>query len=225
MDKILEKIALCVERGKVNISSPHPSEMQGEEGVDELTRRALDSGITAQDLLAQALITGMKRVGEKFRRNEIYLPDVLMAAKAMDSGMEHLKPFFQSGNLEYKGKIVLGTVAGDLHDIGKKIVGMFFEGGGWEVIDCGIDVSPEMFLSAITDHQPQAVGLSALLTTTMVNMAETAKAVKSMFPEVKVIVGGAPVTHDFAEKIGADIYSPDPQGALETLNKVQSVQG
>ena len=225
MDNILEKIALCVEKGKVNISSPHPTEMQGEEGADELTRRALDSGIKAQYLLTRSLITGMKRVGEKFRCNEMYLPDVLMAAKAMGSGMEHLKPFFQSGNLEYKGKIVLGTVAGDLHDIGKKIVGMFFGGGGWEVIDYGIDVSHEMFLSAIKDHHPQAVGLSALLTTTMVNMAETTKAIKSMFPKVKVIVGGAPVTHDFAEKIGADIYSPDPQGALDTLNRAQSVQG
>ena len=220
MDNILEKIALCVEKGKVNISSPHPPEMLGKEGVDELTQRAIESGIKAHDLLARSLITGMKRVGEKFRCNEIYLPDVLMAAKAMDSGMEHLKPFFQSGDLEYKGKIVLGTVAGDLHDIGKKIVGMFFEGGGWEVIDCGVDVSHEMFLSAIKDHQPQAVGMSALLTTTMVNMADTTKAIKSMFPKVKVIVGGAPVTHDFAGKIGADIYSPDPQGAIDTLNEV-----
>jgi 5-methyltetrahydrofolate--homocysteine methyltransferase len=222
MDKILEKIALCVEKGKINTSSPHPPEMQRQEGVDELTRMALDSGLTAQDVLSRSLIAGMKKVGEKFRRNQIYLPDVLMAARAMDSGMEHLKPFFISGNLEYKGKIVLGTVAGDLHDIGKKIVGMFFEGGGWEVIDCGIDVASDTFLVAIKDHQPRVVGLSALLTTTMVNMADTTKAIKSMYPNVRVIVGGAPVTHDFAEKIGADMYSPDPQGALDALNKLVS---
>jgi len=218
MSQILQQIAKCIEKGKINLSSPHPPEMQGELGVDELTEQALSSGISAQDLLAESLILGMGRVGEKFRNNEIYLPDVLMAARAMSAAMTHLKPYFLRGNVKYKGKVVLGTVAGDLHDIGKKIVGMFFEGGGWQVIDCGVDVSQEQYLQAIREHQPKAIGMSALLTTTMINMENIAAAVKAEFPEVKILVGGAPVTQSFAERIGADIYSADPQGALDRLN-------
>jgi len=132
--------------------------------------------------------------------------------------MKHLKPYFMSGEVKHKGKIVMGTVTGDLHDIGKKIVAMFFEGGGWEVIDLGVDVSAERFVQAIEEHKPLAVGLSALLTTTMVSMESITKEIKAKIPEVKVIIGGAPVTQDFADRIGADAYSPDPQGALDYLN-------
>ena len=221
-DELLLKIAKCVERGKIDAKSPHPPDMQGMEGADELTSRALASGISAHDILSGSLIVGMKEVGDRFRRNEIYLPDVLMAARAMTAAMEHLKPFFISGNVQYKGAIVLGTVAGDLHDIGKKIVGMFFEGGGWEVIDCGVDVTEAQFLEAIGRHAPQAVGLSALLTTTMVNMEQIVNGIKAEYPDIKVIVGGAPVTESFAAKIGADYYSPDPQGALDNLNAALS---
>jgi 5-methyltetrahydrofolate--homocysteine methyltransferase len=217
-NELLAKIAECVERGKIDAKSPHPPDMQGLDGAHELTSQALGSGISAHDILSESLIVGMKEVGDRFRKNEIYLPDVLMAARAMNASMEHLKPFFISGNVQYKGAIVLGTVAGDLHDIGKKIVGMFFEGGGWEVIDCGVDVTESQFLEAISRHDPQAVGLSALLTTTMVNMEGIVNGIKARFPDIKIIVGGAPVTGSFAEKIGADYYSPDPQGALDSLN-------
>jgi 5-methyltetrahydrofolate--homocysteine methyltransferase len=196
--------------------------MQGSEGADELTSRALMAGITPHEVLSRSLIEGMKVVGERFRSNEIYLPDVLMSARAMNAAMEHLKPFFTSGKVQYKGRIILGTVAGDLHDIGKKIVGMFFEGGGWEVIDCGVDVSESQFLKRIEENTPDAVGLSALLTTTMVNMEGIVKGIKSRYPGIKVIIGGAPVTRAFADKIGADHYSADPQGALDQLTAVNT---
>lgn len=218
MNELLEKLAVCVERGKIDINSPHPAALSGQEGADELAKRALDQGIPANRILAEALITGMERVGVKFRNNEIYLPDVLMAAKAMTAAMNHLRPYFKTGEIKHKGLVLMGTVAGDLHDIGKKIVAMFFEGGGWEVIDLGVDVGAEQCIQAIKEYQPKAIGLSALLTTTMINMAEITKKIKSLYPEVKVLIGGAPVSREFAEKIGAHAYSPDPQGALEYLN-------
>ena len=216
--EVLERISFCVVRGKVDISSPHPPEMKGQDGADELAKKALESGVPPGEILARGLIAGMQKVGEKFREGEIYLPDVLMSAKALTSAMKHLRPYFQSGEVKHKGKIVMGTVAGDLHDIGKKIVAMFFEGGGWEVIDLGVDVSADKFIQAVKEHRPLAVGLSALLTTTMVSMESITREIKAKIPEVKVIIGGAPVTQDFAEKIGADAYSPDPQGALDYLN-------
>ncbi len=215
---ILGKIALCIERGKTNRQSLHPPDMKGQEGVDELVRLALREGILPAEILGEGLVTGMGQVGERFQRNEIYLPDVLIAARAMTAGMEHLKPYFLSGEIRHKGRIVLGTVAGDLHDIGKKIVAMILAGGGWEVIDCGVDVSAEGFIDAIDRYSPQAVGMSALLTTTMVGMEQITKKIKSTHPEIFVIIGGAPVTADFATRIGADMYAPDPQGALVLLN-------
>jgi 5-methyltetrahydrofolate--homocysteine methyltransferase len=218
MRELLERIALCVERGKVDANSPYPPDMKGQDGADELTKKALESGIPASEILAKGLIAGMQTVGERFRDGEVYLPDVLMSAKSLTSAMKHLKPYFQSGEVKHKGKIVMGTVTGDLHDIGKKIVVMFFEGGGWEVIDLGVDVSTDKFIQAVEAHKPLAVGLSALLTTTMVSMESITREIKAKTPEVKVIIGGAPVTQDFADRIGADAYYPDPQGALDYLN-------
>jgi methanogenic corrinoid protein MtbC1 len=218
MNEILESLTRCVERGKVNAKSPYPPDLKGQDGADELARKAVDAGIPPQDILGKGLIVGMQHVGERFRNKEIFVPDVLMAAKAMAAAMEHLKPFFKSDALKHKGTIVMGTVLGDLHDIGKKLVSMVIEGAGWEVVDLGTDVSPEKFLKAVDEHPGCVVGLSALLTTTMVNMETTVKHVKSKHPNVKVIIGGAPVTDEFAHKIGADAYSADPQGAVEFLN-------
>jgi len=217
MDELLEKIAFCVERGKVNRESRYPPELKGQDGAHELTKKALDTSIRPRKILTSGLITGMQRVGEKFKKNEIYLPDVLVAAKAMTAAMEHLKPYFLSGDVKHKGRIIMGTVSGDLHDIGKKIVGMFLEGSGWEVIDCGVDVSSQDFIKAIKQHNPSAVGMSALLTTTMVHMGEAVQTIKSEFPQIKVLVGGAPVTEQFAKKIGADMTSAHPQEAVEYL--------
>lgn len=163
-------------------------------------------------------MVGMERVGVKFRENKIFVPQVLMSAKAMSTAMVHLKPFFASGAVTRKGTFIIGTVEGDLHDIGKNLVAMVVEGSGYEVIDLGTDVKAERFIEALKEHPNAFVGLSALLTTTMVNMEKITKAIKAEMPHVKVAVGGAPVTQEFCDKIGADSYSPDPQGLVEYLN-------
>jgi len=218
--QILEKIAFCVEFGKINMASPYPPEMKNQEGADELTRKALDAGISAQEILSQGLIIGMQRVGVKFRENKVFVPQVLMSAKAMSTAMQHLKPYFQSGEVKRKGKFVIGTVAGDLHDIGKNLVAMMIEGSGWEVIDLGTDVKSEKFVETARQYPGCVVGLSALLTTTMVNMEKIVRELKASIPGIKILVGGAPLSMDFCRKIGADFYSPDPQGAVEYLDQI-----
>ena len=222
MNELLNKIAVCVERGKVNVKSPYPPDLKGQEGVDELTKAALAEGVSAQDLLEQGLIEGMKAIGARFRRDEVFVPDVLMAAKAMKTGMAHIRPYFQSGEVKRRGTFIIGTVAGDMHDIGKNLVAMVAEGGGYEVIDLGIDVPTEKFLDAAAEKPDAVVGLSALLTTTMTNMAETVRAMKAKNPATRIMVGGAPVTEHFAHEIGADCNSADPQGAVDYLNRVMA---
>jgi methanogenic corrinoid protein MtbC1 len=218
MPELLEQIAICIERGKVNATSPYPPDMKGQDGADELVKRALAEGMKPDDVLANGLVIGMSRVGQKFSENKVFVPDLLMAAKAMSAGMAHLKPYFESGEAHHKGVFVVGTVQGDLHDIGKNLVAMVVEGAGWKVIDLGVDVSPEKFLGAVKENPGAIVGLSALLTTTMVNMEKTVTLVKKEVPGTRVVVGGAPLTAEFAKKIGADGYSPDPQGAVAFLN-------
>ncbi|MBN1822668.1 MAG: corrinoid protein [Prolixibacteraceae bacterium] len=218
MSELLSKIAECIEFGKINKAAPYPPQMKGQDGADELTRQALDEGIHAQDILSKSLMIGMEKVGIKFRENKVFVPQVLMSAKAMNTAMVHLKPFFLSGEVKQKGKFIIGTVEGDLHDIGKNLVSMMVEGNGWEVIDLGTDVKADQFVAAVKEHENAFVGLSALLTTTMVNMEKITKAIKEAVPGAKVAVGGAPVTNDFCKKIGADAYSPDPQGLVEYLN-------
>jgi methanogenic corrinoid protein MtbC1 len=145
---------------------------------------------------------------------------MLMSAKAMGAAMIQLKPFFSSGEVKTRGKFVIGTVMGDLHDIGKNLVAMMVEGGGWSVIDLGVDVGSDRFMEALRDNPEAVVGLSALLTTTMENMKKTVTDIKSKSPATRILVGGAPVTSDFCSRIGADFYSPDPQGAVNYLNKL-----
>ncbi len=222
MDDILKKIALCVGCGKTDKASPYPPDMKGQDGADELTRQALDSGTSPDEILEKALISAMAEVGERFSRKEIYVPQMLMAARAMNSAMKHLKPYFQSGATKRKGKFIVGTVAGDLHDIGKNLVAMMVEGGGWEVIDLGVDVGPDKFLRAIDENPGAVVGLSALLTTTMENMKKTVAVIREKHSDIRILVGGAPVTREYCEKIGADFYSPDPQGAVNYLKKLAS---
>lgn len=222
MNDILEKLALCVEFGKINKASPYPPNMKDQDGADELAKRALEEGVKPDEILENALVPAMSRVGDKFTRKEIYVPQMLMAAKAMNSAMIHLKPFFQSGETKRKGKFIVGTVAGDLHDIGKNLVAMMIEGGGWEVIDLGVDVGTEKFMQALDENPGAVVGLSALLTTTMENMKKTVSAIKEKHSDSKVLIGGAPVTMEYCEKIGADFYSPDPQGAVNYLKELVS---
>jgi 5-methyltetrahydrofolate--homocysteine methyltransferase len=219
MEELFQQIANCVEFGKINKVSPYPPDMKGLDGADELTRMALEKGASPADILTKGLVVGMEKVGVKFRENKVFVPQVLMSAKAMSTAMVHLKPFFQSGDVKRKGIFVIGTVAGDLHDIGKNLVSMMVEGNGWEVIDLGTDVKAEKFVAAVKDHPGSAVGLSALLTTTMVNMEQIVKELQSQVPGTPILIGGAPVNEDFRKKIGADFYSPDPQGAVEYLNQ------
>jgi methanogenic corrinoid protein MtbC1 len=222
MNEILQKLTRCVEFGKIDKISPYPPDMKGQDGADELAKLALESGVRPDEILEDALIPAMAKVGDKFSRKEIYVPQMLMAAKAMSSAMKHLKPFFLSGETKRKGKFIIGTVSGDLHDIGKNLVAMMIEGGGWEVIDLGVDVGTEKFLKAIDENPGAIIGLSALLTTTMENMKKTVSAIREKYSGSKILVGGAPVTMDYCERIGADFYSPDPQGAVNYLNQLVS---
>jgi methanogenic corrinoid protein MtbC1 len=219
MEELFKQIAHCVEYGKINLASPYPPDMKGMEGADELTKKAVDEGVNPDDILKKGLVVGMEKIGVKFRENKVFVPQVLMSAKAMSTAMEHLKPFFQSGDVKRKGIFVIGTVAGDLHDIGKNLVSMMVEGAGFEVVDLGTDVSSAKFIEAVDTHPGCYVGLSALLTTTMVNMEKIVADLKEAHPDTKILIGGAPVSDDFKEKIKADFYSPDPQGAVDYLNE------
>jgi len=219
---MLSKLAQCVESGKINKACPYPPNMKDQDGADELTKKALESGIKPDEILENALIPAMANVGDKFSRKEIYVPQMLMSAKAMNSAMKHLNPFFLSGETKRKGEFIIGTVAGDLHDIGKNLVSIMIEGGGWEVIDLGVDVGTEKFLKTIDENPGAIVGLSALLTTTMENMKKTVTALKEKHPGSKILIGGALVTQEYCDKIGADFYSPDPQGAVNYLKNFVS---
>ncbi|HEX9118718.1 MAG TPA: corrinoid protein [Anaerolineae bacterium] len=177
---------------------------------------ALAAGIPADTILKDGLIAAMTEVGRLFEENEYFVPEMLVAARAMQSGLALLKPQLAAGGVVSTGKVVVGTVKGDLHDIGKNLVAMMLEGAGFEVVDLGTDVTPEKFVQAVKDHQPNVIGMSALLTTTMPSMGNTVKALQEagLRDQVKVMVGGAPVTDDFAKKIGADGYSPDASSAV-----------
>src|SRR5664280_2662105 len=194
MNEILGRIAQCVEFGKINKASPYPPSMKDQDGADELAKRALEEGVKPDEILENALVPAMANVGNKFSRKEIYVPQMLIAAKAMNSAMIHLKPYFQSGETKRKGKFIIGTVSGDLHDIGKNLVSMMIEGGGWEVIDLGVDVSAEKYLKTLNENPGAFVGLSALLTTTMENMKKIVTAIKEKHSASKILIGGAPVT-------------------------------
>jgi len=215
--ELLQKLAECVELGKINKTSPFPPQMKGQNGADELTKEALETGLSADQVLA-ALVEGMGIIGDKFSAGKVYVPNMLMAAKAMSAAMMHLKPYFSSGEVKRKGIFVIGTVFGDLHDIGKNLVAMTVEGAGWEVIDLGADVKSDKFIETIEKHPDCVVGLSALLTTTMGNMETVVKEIKAKYPDKAIIVGGAPLTQEFSDKIGASGYSSNPQGAVKLIN-------
>jgi methanogenic corrinoid protein MtbC1 len=218
--ELIESIAYCIEVGKINLASPYPPDMRGKEGADELTRKALEEGINPDKILKEGMVVGMDRVGKKFSENKVFVPQMLMSAKAMSAAMQHIKPFFQSGTVNRKGKFIIGTVAGDLHDIGKNLVAMMVEGAGFEVIDLGVDVKSEKFVSVLKDNPGSFIGLSALLTTTMVNMEKIVADIRKEVGKTKILVGGAPLNNDFCMKIGADFYSSDPQGAVQYLNSM-----
>jgi len=220
MTTILEELFECIVLGRIDRTANYPAQMKGRAGADEYTVEALKEGVSPTDIMDKILIPAMGIVGQKFTENKIFVPQMLLSAKAMNASMVHLKPFFQSGEVKRKGTFILGTVFGDLHDIGKNIVGMMIEGAGWEVINLGINVKTEEFLEALRQYPDAVVGMSALLTTTMVNMEPIIKAIKEISPNTKVLVGGAPVSPEFAVSIGADGYGKDPQESIRFLNSL-----
>ncbi len=189
------------------------------EEVKKLTEEALNRGNSPETILNDGLIKAMDHVGIKFRNGEIYLPEVLIASRAMHAGLGILKPMLSQSGPKAAAKVVLGTVKGDVHDIGKNLVGMMLEGGGFDVVDIGVDAPPEKFIQAIENSGAKIVGMSALLTTTMVQMKATIEALKTarLGRDLKISVGGAPVTDRFAREIGADGYAPDAVTAVEKV--------
>ena len=185
--------------------------------VVNLTQEALDGGAAPSDVLDQGLLAGMDVVGQRFKAEEMFIPEVLRCAKCMHGAMEILRPLLAESGAEGIGTLVIGTVKGDLHDIGKNLVGMMFEGAGFEVVDLGIDNEPQVFVDAIKEHNAKLIGMSALLTTTMPKMGETINAIKEagIRDQVKILVGGAPITAAFAEEIGADGYASNAASAVD----------
>jgi len=194
------------------------------EEVKRLTEETLERGEPVENILKNGLIQAMERIGVRFKSGEIYIPEVLIAARAMHAGLAVLKPILSQSSGSMTGKVIVGTVKGDLHDIGKNLVIMMLEGGGFEVIDLGIDVSANKFIEAIRQHQPQAVGMSALLTTTIKEMKSTIQEIEKagLRKKVKIIIGGAPVTERFAKDIGADGYARDAASAVDMVKSLVS---
>ena len=207
--KIFEEIADEVQKGN-------------SESVEVLTNKALSEDISAEDILNNGLVAGMNIVSKKFKNNEIFIPEVLISAKSMYSGLGILKPLLAEANVQSKGKVVIGTVKGDLHDIGKNIVAMLLQGAGFDVVDLGADVPKEKFLEFVKNERADILGMSALLTTTMIYMKETIETLKNagLRENVKVIIGGAPVTESYAAQIDADGYAPDAASAVDLTKRL-----
>jgi len=192
--------------------------------VAKLTQGAVDEGVSAEQIINEGLIAGMSVVGTKFKNNEFYVPEVLIAARAMHAGMDIIKPLLAESGVQPRGTVAIGTVKGDLHDIGKNLVAMMLEGGGYEVVDLEVDVPAEKFVEAVKGKGAQVIALSALLTTTMPAMKDTIDALTEagVRGDVKVMIGGAPVTQNYADEIGADGYAPDAASAVDLANRLIS---
>ncbi len=189
--------------------------------LKKLVEEAINNDVKPADILNQGLLTGMDAVGQKWKAGEMFMPEVLRCAKAMSSSMDVLRPMLKDDDIGNAGTMIIGTVAGDLHDIGKDLAAMMFEGAGYKVINIGIDQSNENFVNAVKEHKPNLLGMSALLTTTMPRMGEVINSLKEagIRDQVTVIIGGAPVTEEFADEIGADLYAPNAGTAVEITNE------
>ncbi|RLC02826.1 MAG: cobalamin-binding protein [Deltaproteobacteria bacterium] len=192
--------------------------------VKNLTQQVLDKGASARQVLDNGLLAGMDIVGKRFKAGDMFIPEVLLCARTMHGAMDILKPLLSDKDAAGAGKVIIGTVEGDLHDIGKNLVAMLLQGAGFKVIDIGTNISPQAFVDAVKEHQPQIIGMSALLTTTMPKMEETIKALKEagIRDQVKIMAGGAPVTQDFVDKIGADAYGANAAAASEKAKALLS---
>ncbi|RKY51352.1 MAG: cobalamin-binding protein [Candidatus Neomarinimicrobiota bacterium] len=205
--ELLKQIEELIVRGHIDADSRYPKDLSGQPGVREKVADALEKGISPQDILMNGLISGMKIVGEKYEKNEIFVPEMLFSAKAMKSGLNQIRPMLVGDVSVHVGTVILGTVQGDMHDIGKNLVGMMLEGAGFEVIDLGINTPASKFVESARQHPEAVIGMSALLTVTMKNMKTVIESLRSNGLENKVMIGGAPVTQSFADEIGAEGYS------------------
>ena len=206
---ILEDISENLQKGKAKI-------------VKELVQQAIDEGISPDKILGDGLLAGMSVIGEKFKNNEVYIPEVLVAARSMNMGAQVLKPYLEKAGIKAAGRVCIGTVQGDLHDIGKNLVASMLEGRGFKVVNLGTDVSKERFIEAAKEHHADIIAMSALLTTTMDYMKEVVDAVRADGIQVKVMIGGAPVTAEFASSIGADGFSTNANEAVEVAKRLLS---
>jgi len=211
MEALFEKIAERLIVGKID-------------EVKELAQQALDQGATARAIIDKGLLAGMDVVGKRFKAGDMFIPEVLLCARCMHGAMDILKPLLAEGDSAGVGTYVIGTVEGDLHDIGKNLVSMMLQGAGFEVVDLGTNITPQQFVDAVKEHNPNILGLSALLTTTMPKMAETIKALKEagLRDKIKIMAGGAPVTQDFVNKIGADAYGANAASATEKAKELMT---
>jgi 5-methyltetrahydrofolate--homocysteine methyltransferase len=209
--KELTDLALLLEQGKT-------------QSVLALTQQLAEAGVSPQTILNDGLIAGMAVVGDKMRNGEMYLPEVLQSAAAMKASLAYLKPRLALEGAAARGTILIGTVKGDMHDIGKNLVGIMLQGAGFEIVDIGVNADPQKFVAAITEHSPAIVGLSAMLTTTMLNMKATIDAIAAagLRPKTKILIGGAPVSQKFAEEIGADGYSRDAVLAVDKVKQLMN---
>jgi len=219
-EELLQQLSVCVEKGKADKATPTPPEMKDMIGAREITQQLLDMQAAPEQILNTGLIPGMKRIGDLYSEGKAFVPHLLLAARAMNQSIALLQPFFEAGTVERKGTFIIGTVKGDLHDIGKNLVKAIVEGSGWEVIDLGTDVSSDAFIKAIGEKPNATVGLSALITTTMVNMEAIVRDIRAAYPANKILIGGAPVTQEYCDKIGADFFSLYPQEAAEYLESL-----
>ena len=209
MNRLFERMATAVLEGDIDNAA-------------KLVERGLKKGLAAKDILDNGLVPGMDEVGIRFRRGDMFVPEVIMSADAMSAGLEILRPELVASGVKLIGKMVMGTVKGDLHDIGKNLVDMMCEGAGFEIIDLGFNVAPDVFVEAIKEHQPDIVGMSAMLTTTMRAMGYTIKSIEEagLRDSVKIIVGGAPVDQEFADRIGADGYGSNAATAVDLAKRL-----
>ena len=226
MFDLLQEIAKNVIEGRADKNAPFPSERATEPGVKELTQKAVNEGIRPQEILDSGLLGGMHVVGVKFRNGDLFIPEVLLCGQALKVGLDVLKPIIVNGGLKPFAKIVIGTVKGDLHDIGKNLVSMMLQGAGFDVIDLGTDVPKEKFVETVRREKPQILGMSSLLTTTMPGLKNVIEAMdkEGLRNQTKVMVGGAPVTESYAGQIGANGYAPDAVSAVVKAKEILEIE-
>ena len=216
----IKELVIC---GHINSQSKYPPDFSGKPGVEEQVQAAINKEIPVEDILRQGLIAGMDIVGDKFSNGEYFVPEMMFSAKAMKAGLKILRPLMMDQTALSSGKVIIGTVQGDMHDIGKNLVAMMLEGAGFEVIDLGVNTSPQKFLEQAKEHPEALIGLSALLTITMANMRSVIEILNENGMTNKVFIGGAPLTSKFAQEIGADGFAPDASSAVKEAKQLLGI--